>query len=70
MKKKEKLVWARKTFKALMEYENIEFVDFYAGKNYREFLIPKLQGQDIECGISLKDMSFGQQLQFLKKQGC
>lgn len=57
--------WACNVIKQLMELNiNIEEADFYAGKKYREYLIPMLEEKGIQCTIPLEGKGIGKQLQF------
>ncbi len=62
--------WSNSVFIQLCQM-NISVIDFYAGDNYRKYLIPLLEFENIECNIPLKGLGIGQQLQFYKnKEAC
>jgi len=65
MNRRERLEWAKRVFKQMqkkLDLENIKAVFFHAGKEYREFLIPKIEAAGIKCCVPLKGLSFGRQL--------
>lgn len=65
MNRRERLEWAKRVFEQMQEksdLEKIKAVFFHAGKEYREFLIPKIEAAGIKCYVPLKNLSFGQQL--------
>jgi hypothetical protein len=55
--------WAQNLCERLANYP-ISHVDFYAGKRYRQYLIPLLESNGITCDVPLRGMGIGQQLQF------
>ena len=63
---KERKTWAAKVLSQLREHCSLiqdHFV-FLAGQNYRQYLIPYLKSYE----ISLKGLTIGKQLQFLKEK--
>lgn len=60
---KDRTKWASSVAEDLKKLP-IEIVDIYAGKNYREFLIPLLEQKGITCRVPLKGLGIGQQLKF------
>lgn len=65
MRVHERRTWADRVFQQLshrIDMSQINSVYFHAGKEYREYLIPKLRKIGIECDVPLKGLSFGQQL--------
>ncbi len=68
MKISERKRWAYFVLKQIDELNlNIQQIDFYAGKKYREFLLPALEEKGICCHVPLKGKSIGQQQQFYSK---
>lgn len=63
MNREERMVWSSDVFCRLTK-QNPNVVDFYAGKKYREFLIPMLEEVDIQCNVPLAGLGIGQQLSF------
>lgn len=63
MSKSEIESWSRDVFEKLLKY-NINDVDFYAGKQYRKYLIPLLEAHRIHCFVPLQSLGIGQQLHF------
>jgi hypothetical protein len=43
-------------------------LDFYAGKKYRDYLIPLLKERRIHCHVPLEGKGIGEQLGFYKQQ--
>ena len=66
MRAKERKQWAEKVFNDLMKY-NPSQIDFYAGKKYREYIIPLLLEKEVEFSIPLEGLGIGQQLHFYKE---
>lgn len=65
MKASERIGWAKKVLSQIEVLTvDIEEVDFYAGKKYREYLIPMLEDEGIKCKVPLKGKGIGQQLSF------
>jgi len=65
MNRRERLEWRNRVFQQMREkldLEKIKAVFFHAGKEYREFLIPKIEAAEIKCYVPLKSLSFGRQL--------
>ena len=65
MNRRERLEWAKRVFRQMQEkldLEKIKVVFFHAGKEYREFLIPKTEAAGIKCYVPLKNLPFGRQL--------
>jgi len=66
--KKEYLVkWANNVYQSLNEYL-IDEVDIYAGLNYRKYLIPLLQTNNIKCNVPIQGMGIGQQFKYLSTE--
>ncbi|PGY09125.1 DUF6884 domain-containing protein [Bacillus sp. AFS031507] len=59
--------WSRDVFDQLIKLEPQQ-LDFYAGKKYREYLIPLLENSWIQCNIPLEGKGIGEQLKFYKDQ--
>ncbi|MEH7502925.1 DUF6884 domain-containing protein [Neobacillus drentensis] len=59
--------WSNEVFEQLIKLEAHKF-DFYAGKKYREYLIPLLENRGIPCYIPLEGKGIGEQLKFYKDQ--
>lgn len=68
MKKEERYNWSLNVYNDLMLIKGIHSVDFYAGKNYREYLISFLEEKGIRVTVPLEGLQFGEQLQFYKKE--
>ncbi|TKC19125.1 DUF6884 domain-containing protein [Robertmurraya kyonggiensis] len=65
MKTSERMDWAKKVLSQIEALTlDLEEVDFYAGKKYREYLIPMLEDAGIKCKVPLKGKGIGQQLSF------
>jgi len=70
MSVKKRTEWANRVFKQMKERINLNVITrayFHTGREYREFLIPKLQDLGILCFVPLKGLSFGQQLAWYGK---
>lgn len=65
MKASERKKWAEITANQIIEL-GVSEIDFYAGKKYREYLIPILEDKSIICNVPMKGLGIGQQLKFLK----
>lgn len=65
LRKNERIDWAKSVIEKLKNLTNLEKDEFIflVGKKYREFLIPEL----VNIKIPMKDLGFGKQLQWLKK---
>ncbi|MEH7086418.1 DUF6884 domain-containing protein [Neobacillus drentensis] len=59
--------WAKGVFEHLVKLEPHQ-IDFYAGKKYREYLIPLLIQNGIICNVPLEGKGIGEQLGFYKEQ--
>jgi len=73
MERRQRLEWADRVFRQLqerLELNGIERAFFHVGKEYREFLIPKMEGIGIGCFVPLEGLSFGRQLAWYKRQGA
>jgi hypothetical protein len=57
--------WSKVVFAELIKLEPQQ-IDFYAGKKYREYLIPLLKNSGISCRIPLEGKGIGEQLKFYK----
>ena len=65
MNRSKRLEWSSRVFQQMneeLDLERINAVFFHAGKEYREFLIPKIEAMGIRCYVPLKGLSFGRQL--------
>lgn len=60
-------LWSESVFQQIMRIRPSE-VDFYAGKNYRKFLIPLLEQEGIVCNVPLEGKGIGEQLSFYTKE--
>nr|WP_245690068.1 DUF6884 domain-containing protein [Sediminibacillus albus] len=60
---KERRRWAERVAQDLDGF-NIKQVDFYAGKRYREFLIPLLERKGVICKVPLESLNIGKQMKF------
>jgi hypothetical protein len=70
---RERKDWSRKVFKQMRERLNLSAygtVYFHAGKNYREFLIPKLNSFSLKCEVPLNNLPIGKQLRWYKEHDC
>jgi hypothetical protein len=59
--------WSKEVLNQLIKY-NPQQLDFYAGKKYREYLIPQLETKGIKCVIPLEGKGIGEQLKYYKDQ--
>ena len=67
MKTMERKQWSLKVLNQLEENVQGQYcVDFYASKEYREYLIPELEKKGIKCTIPLEGKGIGKQLGFYK----
>jgi hypothetical protein len=65
MKSYERKVWSLNVLDQLEKrFKGQYTIDFYAGKKYREKLIPELEKKGIECNIPLQGKGIGEQLGF------
>ena len=63
--------WADTVFHQIMmrlKLDQIKRVFFHTGKEYREYLIPKLEKLGIQCNIPLEGLSYGKQLAWYNQQ--
>jgi hypothetical protein len=67
MKSAEKKEWSRKVADQIQSLK-LKNVDFYAGANYREHLIPLLDVQGVNFNVPLLGKGIGEQLQFYTRQ--
>lgn len=67
MKSIQRKEWAKEVFEKLIKM-NPQQIDFYAGKKYREYLIPLLEQNGIKCHVPLEGKGIGRQLGFYKEQ--
>lgn len=67
MNKKEKIHWSNNVFKQLIKYKP-DLIDFYAGENYRKYLIPLIEDENIIYYIPLKGLGIGKQMQWLNNR--
>ena len=51
----------------LSDYEG---VFFHTGKNYRDYLIPKLEKLALKCEVPLGNLPIGKQLAWYKTHNC
>ena len=65
--KNELILWSDSVFIKILDLYPTE-IDFYAGNNYRKYLIPKLQDKGIVCSVPLTGMGIGEQLRFYNEQ--
>jgi hypothetical protein len=65
MSAKDVKAWSKEVAEHLYGYDKVYF---FAGKQYRKYLIPLLEAKGIECIIPLQGMGIGQQLQFYNNQ--
>jgi len=73
MSVKERKDWSEKVSKQLQQRLNLSaygIVYFHAGKNYREFLISKLNKVGLQCKVPLANLSIGKQLRWYKEHDC
>lgn len=66
LKSAQRKAWAELVFKAISDLDVTE-IDFYAGKKYREYLIPLLEMKHITCNVPLQRLGIGEQLKYLSK---
>ncbi len=65
--------WAEEVFKQMQTRLNMDDygnVFFHAGKNYRDFLLPKLERIGLKCAVPLGTLPIGKQLAWYKSQDC
>ncbi|SEB45795.1 DUF6884 domain-containing protein [Paenibacillus sp. GP183] len=67
MKSAEKKEWSRKVADQIQSLK-LKNVDFYAGANYREHLLPLLDAQGVKFNVPLLGKGIGEQLQFYTRQ--
>jgi cytoplasmic iron level regulating protein YaaA (DUF328/UPF0246 family) len=65
MKKDQLITWSKRVFNYIIQYP-VTDVTFFTGENYRKYLIPFLEFDNIACHTPLKGMGIGHQLQFFK----
>ena len=56
--------WSSKVFSQMnsrLDLNNLARVFFHAGKNYRRYLIPKLESAGIKCKAPLENLGIGKQ---------
>jgi len=61
--------WAEKVMNQIKEridLSNIKECFIHAGKEYRQYLIPLLEGSGIKCRIPLQGLPIGKQIQWYK----
>ena len=61
----ERRAWSEKVFEQMkrkLNLANYDKVFFHAGKNYREFLIPKIKKAGLKIEIPLEKLPIGKQL--------
>ena len=60
--------WARQVWRALKPHlAGVQSVVFLAGKNYREFLAPKLSDRGIDVHVPMEGLRIGEQLAWLTR---
>jgi Fe-S cluster biosynthesis and repair protein YggX len=59
--------WSKDVYEQLIQL-NPNHLDFYAGKKYREYLIPPLLELGIHCNVPLEGKGIGEQLGYYKQQ--
>ena len=60
--------WARQVWRALKPHlAGVQSVVFLAGKNYREFLAPKLSDRRIDVHVPMRGLPIGKQLAWLTR---
>lgn len=67
MRKEDRKRWAENVFKQMknrLKLRDIKEAYFHTGKEYREFLIPKLEKIGIKCFVPLKGLPIGKQLRW------
>ncbi|MGP4069743.1 DUF6884 domain-containing protein [Halobacillus sp. B29] len=65
MKSLERKKWADLVLKQIDYLQlHLEQIDFYAGRKYREHLIPIIEQKGINCCVPLQGKGIGEQLQF------
>ncbi len=65
--------WSEKVFKQMtdnLDLKTLDTVFFHAGKNYRKYLIPKLEGARIKCKIPLEKLGIGKQKAWYLIHNC
>lgn len=70
MSKRERNEWATKVFEQVKRRLNLSKGDkafFHTGKEYRGYLIPKLDELGVKCAVPLEGLSFGKQLEWYDK---
>jgi cytoplasmic iron level regulating protein YaaA (DUF328/UPF0246 family) len=70
---KERRAWSEKVFQQVqtrLNLSNYDKVFFHAGKNYIEFLIPKLEKIGLKTGVPLGNLPIGKQLAWYKSHDC
>jgi hypothetical protein len=55
--------WSQMVFEDLIKLRPNE-IDFYAGNEYRKYLIPLLEDQGIKCNVPLKGLGIGEQMKY------
>ncbi|TVX99402.1 DUF6884 domain-containing protein [Paenibacillus cremeus] len=56
--------WALRTAQEIVDL-GANHVDFYAGRRYREYIIPILKGKKMAVGVPLIGLGIGEQLRYL-----
>lgn len=67
MRKEQLITWSKMVFNHIVQYP-VTDVTFFCGENYRKYLIPFLEFENVECHVPLKGMGIGYQLQFYKNE--
>lgn len=69
----EKKAWSEKIFEQMQTrlcMDDYGKVFFHAGKNYREFLIPRLKKAGLKIEVPLGNLPIGKQLAWYKSHDC
>lgn len=67
---KQRIEWANMVFNQLQERIGLHKINecyFHAGKDYREFLMQKLEKMGVKCYVPVKGLSLGEQICWYKK---
>lgn len=59
--------WSYDIAVQLFNWIKVEEVDFYAGSQYRKYLLPLLEKFGVKCNVPLQGKGIGQQLKFYKE---
>ena len=70
MSRQKRQKWSEKVFhqmKERLDLEKIKEAYFHTGREYREYLIPRLKEVGVMCIVPLQGLAFGQQLAWYRK---